>query len=324
VDSNSLNPRQILNHIDKKIDTKVPYKPDKRFPAMVVTNNNDGSAVVHLATDPLGNNITVQNSRELALKTGSQITVIAIHGDLNNAFIDTQKGYTNNNIYADFINGSDSTGDGTEVKPFKTIQHIIDILPKSLSGRYITIFVKNASETEVILIEDFYGSGEIYIKSYSGSNITIDSIDMYNNQINIKIEHFTFLVANVQSGAAITVVYGLNVELLYCISTSSVLKDGIDIMNTRYVRIDHCTMSNKYDGILVNSGSSVEVSNCTLSNNGVAIDVSYISTVFSDTNTGSGNDVGLSSYYCSTIGKYDSAQPSGTFAEDYDSSSIIR
>lgn len=60
--------------------------------------------------------------------------------------------------------GSDITGEGTSVKPFKTIQYTISLIPKNLNGYTATINIDDGTYDESISINGYH-SGILVIKS---------------------------------------------------------------------------------------------------------------------------------------------------------------
>ena len=74
-------------------------------------------------------------------------------------------------LYVSVSNGSDLTGDGSQERPFKTIQHAIDLVPKDL-GRYkAQIIVANGIYPEKLIIENFR-NGNFSLLSENGNNLT--------------------------------------------------------------------------------------------------------------------------------------------------------
>ena len=62
--------------------------------------------------------------------------------------------------------GSDTAGDGTSLKPFKTIQFALNQIPKDLGGNTATIYLADGTYDEVIDISGYH-SGVINLKSTS-------------------------------------------------------------------------------------------------------------------------------------------------------------
>ena len=70
--------------------------------------------------------------------------------------------------------GSDTDGEGTSAKPYKTIQRAIAVLPKDLGGFTAIILIADGTYPENVLISGFH-SGNIYIKPKDRTNVISDS-----------------------------------------------------------------------------------------------------------------------------------------------------
>ena len=77
------------------------------------------------------------------------------------AIVGTLQGNVSYNVS---LSGSDSTGDGTSAKPFKTIQRALSVIPKDLNGYTATILIADGTYDEIVTISGFY-SGTLDIKS---------------------------------------------------------------------------------------------------------------------------------------------------------------
>lgn len=77
----------------------------------------------------------------------------------------------NETIYV-ATSGSDAAGDGTEGKPFATIQHALDSISKDLANREITINIASGTYSENVEVAGFYGGtlrfalGAVAVKSF--------------------------------------------------------------------------------------------------------------------------------------------------------------
>lgn len=69
--------------------------------------------------------------------------------------------------------GSDSGGDGTSAKPFKTIQYAINTLPKDLGGFTVTIIVSAGAYPETVLVQSFH-NGLFVLRSALGLVLSND------------------------------------------------------------------------------------------------------------------------------------------------------
>lgn len=71
--------------------------------------------------------------------------------------------------------GNDTSGDGSESYPYRTIQHAIDMLPKNLNDKDIKLHVKSGTYSENVVISGFYG-GTLRL---AVETVTISSLTVY-------------------------------------------------------------------------------------------------------------------------------------------------
>ena len=94
--------------------------------------------------------------------------------------------------------GSDTTGDGTSAKPYKTIQKAIDVLPRDLNGHTATIIVSEGAYSENVAIMSFY-SGSLILRSTTGLALSdahkINSITCSNNSARVYIYGFNLVTS---------------------------------------------------------------------------------------------------------------------------------
>lgn len=67
-----------------------------------------------------------------------------------------QIGQGGSDIYVS-TTGNDTSGDGSENYPYRTIQHAVNMLPKDLRNEEITLHVKSGTYSENVVISGFYG-----------------------------------------------------------------------------------------------------------------------------------------------------------------------
>lgn len=145
-------------------------------------------------------------------------------------------------------NGNDSTGDGTEAKPFRQIQKAIDSLPKNLGGQTAHIYIASGEYTSVA-VEGFYGGNQS-----GGPNLRINSAGTDGIIINgyVRIRgcdvQVNFGKATVRGSTAgyDVIVYGCKYAALVgltCADANST--KGIVIHSCSYVMVNGCTLSNK-------------------------------------------------------------------------------
>jgi hypothetical protein len=295
------NPKEFLKIIDGRINERVPLQTPKWFSATVISMNG-GTAICHLPTDPDGTNVIVQNPRELPLEIGDQVYIVAIDGKLTNGFVDLRKGYNGDSLYSDWTTGSDSSGDGSISKPFKTLQRTINALQKNLNRRTINVYFANTGDTaEYLDMDGFYGGGTLNISPVDGGT-TIK----YINYVNVK-------------GCQ-----GVRINFNY-LGTKNTSRSGFYIDYSNFVGLFHCActeISSEFPGIFVYS-SNILVANSTFSNRYIGIYASIGSIIYSSENSGSSNQNGLAAFYGGVIAK-NGSQPSGITAEWTGSGGEIR
>lgn len=186
--------------------------------------------------------------------------------------------------------GNDANDGLTSGTPFRTIQHVIDILSQIINHS-VTVNVSNGTYSENVNIAGFSGKGSININGDTSVSSTriVNSFSIKNNSCPISIQGFKVTTT---SAVAVIIDTCVRVSISY-----------FNIIDT----------TTNYDGISYNASLGY-VLNSTISNRRYAINAPACSTVFSSTNSGTGNTVGLYAANASTIGKY-STQPGGTTAE---------
>lgn len=185
---------------------------------------------------------------------------------------------TNNlNIYVS-TTGSDTTGDGSSGKPFRTIQHAIDIVPPVLNGKSVSINVSAGTYDEDIVIEGkcaSQGYRPIYINGASSKaeavNYKVRSIYIAGTGMAcVTIRGFKF--TGPLDGSADFCSYGdACAYLSYCI-LDSITKYGIFAGDRPYSHlcITDSTISNKTNSaIAAEFGNVVQVRRCNGTDNAV-------------------------------------------------------
>lgn len=296
------DPRFVTNELKPYVISEIEnwHKNNKEEPKLAVVESVGAGKVVAYYPDEEDSTFDVLNPNEIPCEIGDQIYFAEVGG---NKIISFRKTINLDNIYVDFINGTDAYADnngnsyGTITHPFKTLQYAINRLPK-ISKRSIIIHLINV-----------YSSEEVTISSFSNTRIQIStSSASVKTLLNIVILDFNGWLQ----------IYNVNV-------------DNINIINSSYIMIYNCilTRTNNESGITVIYDSTAHIQGCTISNRKEimfpigAIVSAYGSTVYSVNNTGSNNGYGLLAMHCSVIGKLGS-QPSGDANEYAESGSEIR
>lgn len=205
------------------------------------------------------------------------------------------------NIYVS-TTGSDTTGDGTSAKPYKTIQYALSTIPKDLGGYAATINVASGLYLESTIVIDAFHGGTLFLSSDTKDTI-VDTCKLNGLMIirycsaMVYINGFNFIDSN---NNMINVSNCASTNISYCQSTVSSSKDGIYYGSSRGYVLE-CKVANRASALYAN-----------------------LSTVHSSSwNAGSiNNTTALISINSATISKY-GIQPSGTSAEWQSSGQII-
>ena len=171
--------------------------------------------------------------------------------------------------------GNDSTGDGTEAKPFRQIQKAIDSLPKNLGGKTIRIHIASGEYVSVN-VEGFYGGNQS-----GGANLRINSDGTDGVIINGYVR-----------------VRGCDVQVSFGKATLRGSAVGYDVIayGCKYVSFVGliCSDTSSKKGIVVDTCSYVMVNGCTLSNKEIALEA-YGSMVMTHSLKGTNNAYGIKS-----------------------------
>lgn len=73
--------------------------------------------------------------------------------------------------------GNDASGDGSEGKPFKTIQKAINSVPKDLGNKEIIINIASGTYSEEVMISGFYGG----LLRLAVETVTINSLSIFDS-----------------------------------------------------------------------------------------------------------------------------------------------
>ena len=161
--------------------------------------------------------------------------------------------------------GSDSTGDGSQARPFSTIQTAINSLPKNLNGHSVTIHVA-AGTYAGFTMEGFYGAGYSYkvgilivgdfTDNAVNTVITTSGVEIYNCGTNVFLQQLD--VTGVNSGANISVINCngiVSMNTVNCTGTEAVL--GMWLSNDNRVNLYFCEISEKTSAAIYVDGSIV-------------------------------------------------------------------
>jgi len=216
---------------------------------------------------------------------------------VKNDYVNTIKATTETIMWYVSPTGNDITGDGTQAKPFKSIQTTIDKVPKTINHT-VTINVMEGVYDEEIFIRGFSGTSRIFLTGSNSADTTRKAKGLTIAQNNVEV----YIKGLHLGGNAFPVyVYACN------------------YVNISFVNI---TDSHSSSGMLLYS-SSIIVQQCNISNRGTALQAGNLATVTSNSNTGSNNTTGLTCNMA-TIIKLNSQPSHTTTAEAVGSGGIIR
>lgn len=175
--------------------------------------------------------------------------------------------------------GSDTTGDGTSAKPFKTIQFALGGLPHDLDGHTITVNIANGIYDETVVVSGMY-NGRLILTSNTpttvSSNVVITRLRLVYNLCAVIVQG---VEVTYSSDAAILSDNNNNVVLQYLkVVTSATSAVGISSGIDNSMRISNSTISNRSIAALF-TDSSGYVSACTGTGNGYALRASGSATV---------------------------------------------
>lgn len=171
--------------------------------------------------------------------------------------------------YVDGVNGDDALAViGTTARPFKTIMAAIRAVDRHLANN-VAIKILPGTYPEGITIDGYFGRGQFTIYADTRDTVVLNSIV-------------------VQNCSCVVTVLRLNFNSLTSV--------GVQVINSNYVAIEHCSLSTPsksiYSGITV-TASNVVMNDGVIANRTNAIQASTFGNIRASNVTGSGNTVGL-------------------------------
>ena len=174
--------------------------------------------------------------------------------------------------------GSDSTGEGTSTKPFRSIQKAIDVLPKDLGGHIATINIADGTY-EGVQIQGFYSG---FLKLL-GSEKSIDNLSCNINggfgiifcNCVVSVKYMNFVTTQ---SASLSVTHVSDFQASYVTSVIKADHPGVNMSGVPTFMIDQSRFSNRNIGIIAHDSQG------------------WIAAT-----SGSGNRIGVVSEYGSTI-----------------------
>lgn len=168
------------------------------------------------------------------------------------------------NIYVT-TSGNDASGDGSESKPFRTIQHAIDSVAKNIENNEITINIASGTYSEDVEIGGFSGAP---LRFQIGS-ITINSLSIYDSCVVI-------------NGTTLTIAANGKTYGLYCHRDANVICQS------------DLTINGSEHGIYTGYGSRLNARKTTTINSCTfAVSVTFAAMVYLSSLTGSKNNNGV-------------------------------
>ncbi|PFP88709.1 hypothetical protein COK02_18485 [Bacillus cereus] len=168
----------------------------------------------------------------------------------------TTKTKADMNIYVDGTNGDDTWNDGSQTKPYKTINKAISVIPKFIEHN-VNVFVDGDFSATDLSVSSFMGNGMLIVQGNT-TKVNIRNINARNNFVYVSIKNFA--------------AHGKT--------------DVRDCMNVDIDTVDDSDVTARVGVVYYRSNGRVV--NCTLSNKSTAIQCEY-GTVISNNNTGVAN-----------------------------------
>lgn len=174
--------------------------------------------------------------------------------------------------------GSDTTGDGSEAKPFLTIQKALNSLPRLLLSR-ATIMVHAGVYEENVYVATFTGNESLNIKAANGETVSVKTIDI----------------------STVCLAGGVSVVGLVLTGTSndnykwSLRCQSCNAINIESVTCTGAVTTSSLGAFRLFNTASVYITNTVISNKYIALDITGSTVYLNNTVTGENNTVGIRS-----------------------------
>lgn len=172
--------------------------------------------------------------------------------------------------------GNDTTGDGSETKPYLTLQKAVDSLPKLLM-REVTITIHAGTYEEHVMVHDFAGTATLIIKGAESNAVKLKTMDIQrctNSLIYLIDLEFTGVSTD---------------EFKWSLNCEHVTA-GVRVFNAKCT---NTVSSSTYGAMHFGFASRVQLYKTTVSNKAIALDVCASTLYLSSSVTGSNNTVGI-------------------------------
>ena len=237
----------ILNHLIKKIYGKIDVV-NKRIDNLVLKSDGDSSNEVvdarvnneGVAFDTLEDRLlATENKHDDDLEVATtQISSNKEQLEQLSKIIDAlyNSAGSSISIYVSADRGDDTNGDGTEEKPFKSIQTAVNTIPL-ISSSMITIFVEEGAYLEDVVFRGIY-SPQITLRSV----YKVTNEDVYQGKLPVKIRSVSF--SNCNAGINL---YGMLFVDQKNISTGTYRSASIS--ENGMLTIEHCAFNENVKSI---------------------------------------------------------------------------
>ncbi|MBS5955400.1 MAG: DUF1565 domain-containing protein [Clostridiales bacterium] len=161
--------------------------------------------------------------------------------------------------------GSNTTGDGTSSKPYKTITYALSTIPKNLGDHTATINVADGTYAEDVKASGFYAGFLTICSNVENSfnaNCVVQSLAVWTCFANVKLQGLT--VAEETNKNAIHIVNSHTVDIFYIRSLKENPTTSCVVCVKSYVNIAYCELLNHLRAVYATEGSTVFLDNSTV------------------------------------------------------------
>lgn len=282
-----------LNNLEKKLSDQDKSTNSRIDNLVLHSGGQSPNEIVDARVNNKGESFDTLHGRLLKHENLSdeQISELATNADnqkeqvnqLNKAIQQIIGGYNEPiNIYVS-KNGSDVSGDGSEEKPFLTIQTAVNNVPLITTGA-ITVWIDNGAYLEDVMIQNLNFTSFL-IRPIDN----IDTIDPQKSDLPVKVRSICFAACKGYCQVA-----GIQI-----VDTANGAGYGIKNEQSGYMAINRCKFAEntkalaRYNAVYVGGTSKINMyGNTTFNNQKVAIYAVLMGEIFVNA-FGSGNDVGI-------------------------------
>lgn len=190
-------------------------------------------------------------------------------------------------IYVSKERGSDVAGDGTQEKPFRTIQTAVNQIPL-INRSNTTIFIEDGTYLEDVRISNC-SAASIYIRSIQN----VDSLDIKTNIMPVKVRSIGFLYCQGYFN-----LYGL--EFVDQVNAGNIFATKMSVVCEQggYLSVNRCgfrenTKSFEHNALYVGGNGQMSVYDCMFVNQNIIAKAYLMSDLNFASPNGSGNATGV-------------------------------